>query len=89
MQMPVDVRTFLGGLVSSHELSRDKADCILKEYLVLRDHYLAGKLDESAAKSMSRIRIELEESRGHESTDLPSIEETVLLTMAKKICGDS
>ena len=83
--MPADVRVYLDKLVSSFEMSRDQADCVYKEYLGIRDNYLAGKLDKSALKSMSTIRTELQKSR-RESKDLLGIEDMVLLTIAKKIC---
>lgn len=83
--MTLDVRTYLDRLVSSLELSRERADCVYKEYVRIRDIYLAGRLDKSALDQMAQIRAGLED-RISESNELPSAEDTALFIMAKKIC---
>lgn len=86
--MTLDIRTYLDRLVSSLELSRDKADCVYKEYVRIRDSYLAGRLDKSALDEMEEIRTALKD-RITESSDLPSAEDVALFSMAKKICDSA
>lgn len=83
--MPLDIRTYLDRLVSSLELSKDKADCIYKEYVRLRDSYLAGKLDKTALEHLEDIRLGVNKELG-KSSDLPSADDTALFVMAKEIC---
>jgi hypothetical protein len=84
--MPIAIRTYLDSLLNARCISKESADCIYQEYVRLKDHYLAGKLNKSALQAMKRIRTEQEKIRIRQSDTLPSVEDTVLFIMAENIC---
>jgi hypothetical protein len=84
--MPIDIRTYLDSLLNSRCISKESADCIYQEYLRLKDHYLAGKLNKATLQAMKKIRTEHEKIRANESNNLPSVEDTVLFTLAESVC---
>ncbi len=86
--MPINIRTYLDSLMNAHCISKESADCIYQEYVRLKDHYLAGKLDKLALDTMRAIRTEHEKIRIRQSDHLPSAEDIVLFTMAENICDE-
>lgn len=85
--MPIDIRGHLDNLLKSQSLTKADADCIYQEYLRLKDDYLAGKLHKSTLKTLTEMRLEEERNRARQKvSDLPSVEDMVLLGMARSIC---